>query len=92
MVLAIAGGALRRGADHERHCLHHPDADPARGAGLGAGRGHGRDWKGRISWIAYAVAIGLAFVQPLAAKAIYLLVAIVWFIRDPRVERALKDG
>ncbi len=55
-------------------------------------RAIGRDWKGRISWIAYAVAIGLAFVQPLAAKAIYLLVAIAWFIPDPRVERTLKES
>jgi uncharacterized membrane protein len=51
----------------------------------------GHDWKGRLSWLAYAVAIGLAFVQPLASKLIYLVVAMVWFVPDPRVERTLKE-
>ncbi len=55
-------------------------------------RAMGRDWKGRISWLAYAAAIALAFFQPIAAKVIYLVVAMVWFIPDPRVERALKGG
>jgi len=53
-------------------------------------RALGRDWKGRISWLAYAAAIPLAFFQPLASKLIYLLVAIAWFVPDPRVERTLK--
>ena len=52
----------------------------------------GRDWKGRLSWLAYAAAIGLAFVQPVASKLIFLAVAMVWFVPDPRVERTLKDG
>ena len=51
----------------------------------------GRDWKGRISWLLYAAAIGLAFVQPIASKVIYLIVAMVWFTPDPRVERTLTD-
>jgi uncharacterized membrane protein len=51
----------------------------------------GRDWKGRLSWLAYAIAIGMAFVQPIASKLIYLIVAMVWFVPDPRVERSLKD-
>jgi len=51
----------------------------------------GHDWKGRLSWLAYAVAIGLAFVQPIASKLIYLVVAMVWFVPDPRVERTLKE-
>jgi len=51
----------------------------------------GHDWKGRLSWLAYAVAIGLAFVQPLASKLIYLVVAMVWFVPDPRVERTLTE-
>jgi uncharacterized membrane protein len=54
-------------------------------------RAMGRDWKGRLSWLAYAVAIGLAFFQPLVSKAIYLAVALVWFVPDPRVERTLAS-
>ena len=55
-------------------------------------RAMGRDWKGRLSWLAYVIAIGLAFVQPIASKVIYLAVAIVWFVPDPRVERTLKES
>jgi uncharacterized membrane protein len=52
----------------------------------------GHDWKGRLSWLAYALAIGLAFVQPKASMLIYLLVAVVWFVPDPRVERTLTES
>lgn len=49
----------------------------------------GADWKGRLSAIAYAVAIGLAVLAPPAALAIYVAVAIVWLVPDRRIERAL---
>ena len=48
------------------------------------------DLKGWGSVVLYAVAIGLAFVEPALSKAIYVLVAGVWFIPDRRVERALN--
>ena len=50
----------------------------------------GRDRKGKASLLLYAVAIGLSFVQPWLAEAIYLLVAAMWLIPDRRIERALK--
>ncbi len=50
----------------------------------------GRNRKGKASLLLYAAAIGLAFVQPWVAEAIYLLVAAMWFIPDRRIERALK--
>jgi uncharacterized membrane protein len=46
----------------------------------------GRDLKGKISPILYAVAVGLAFFWPLAADAIYVLVALVWLVPDRRIE------
>ncbi len=49
----------------------------------------GRDVKGKLSLLLYASGIALAFVQPLAGIALYVLVAIIWFIPDPRVERHL---
>lgn len=51
----------------------------------------GNNTKGKISLIAYAAAIGLAFVHVWAANALYVLVAIMWFIPDRRIERALRD-
>ena len=55
-------------------------------------RAVGRDWKGKISPVLYALGIGLAFWVPWASQALYLLVALLWFIPDPRIEHALaKD-
>ncbi len=52
----------------------------------------GRDLKGRISPILYALAIGMAFVSTWFSQALYVLVAAVWLIPDRRIERALTSG
>ena len=49
----------------------------------------GADRKGQIAPVAYVAAIGLAFVNPLIAGAIYLGVALMWLIPDRRIERVL---
>jgi uncharacterized membrane protein len=46
----------------------------------------GRDLKGKLSMSAYAIAIGLAFIQPWIAIALYVAVAIIWFVPDRRIE------
>ena len=46
----------------------------------------GRDRKGRLSLIAYAVALAIAFVSPLAAILIYIAVSLMWLIPDRRFE------
>jgi uncharacterized membrane protein len=55
-------------------------------------RAMGRDIKGKASLVFYAAAIGLAFIQPIASLALYVLVAAIWFIPDRRVERTLRAG
>ncbi|HZZ68464.1 MAG TPA: hypothetical protein VFE18_09855 [Phenylobacterium sp.] len=50
----------------------------------------GRDLKGKLSVVVYLIGIGLAFVQPLASLALYVVVAAIWFIPDPRVERVIE--
>jgi uncharacterized membrane protein len=47
----------------------------------------GRDRKGLVSIAIYAVAIPLAFVRSWIAGVGYVLVAIMWLIPDPRIER-----
>jgi uncharacterized membrane protein len=47
----------------------------------------GKDWKGKLSTVAYAVGIGLAFLVPWVSLAIYIAVAVVWLIPDRRFER-----
>jgi uncharacterized membrane protein len=59
------------------------------GPGSALARALGRDRKGKASLAIYAVAIGLAFVQPMASLALYVVVAAIWFIPDRRVERIL---
>jgi uncharacterized membrane protein len=51
----------------------------------------GRDIKGKLSSLLYALAIGAAFVRPGIADALYVLVALVWLIPDRRIERALTQ-
>jgi len=50
----------------------------------------GRDLKGRLSPVLYALAIPLAFVHEWLADGLYVLVALIWLVPDPRIERGLK--
>ena len=49
----------------------------------------GRDLKGKLSPLFYAVAIPVAFFQPWIAGALYATVALIWLVPDPRIERRL---
>src|SRR5213083_2615090 len=51
----------------------------------------GRDWKGKLSPVLYFAAIPLAFVSPWIASGIYVFVALLWLIPDPRIERKLEE-
>ena len=51
----------------------------------------GSDFKGRISIVFYLLAIPLAFANRWIAIAIYVLVAIMWIIPDPRIEKTLVE-
>jgi uncharacterized membrane protein len=46
----------------------------------------GRDVKGRISPVIYAVAIGAAFIEPWISDGLYVLVAMIWLVPDRRIE------
>ncbi len=49
----------------------------------------GTDRKGVASLVIYATAIAVATVAPLVAFAMYGCVAVIWFVPDQRIERAL---
>jgi uncharacterized membrane protein len=51
----------------------------------------GKDFKGKISPVFYLAAIPLAFVSTWVAVALYALVALMWLVPDPRIEKRL-DG
>jgi hypothetical protein len=46
----------------------------------------GKDWKGKVSVLLYVIAIPAAFVHQLISDAIYVGVAMLWFVPDPRIE------
>jgi uncharacterized membrane protein len=50
----------------------------------------GRDLKGKLSVPLYAVAILLTLVSPYLGLAVYVVVAVLWFVPDRRVERQLE--
>ncbi|HEX2661704.1 MAG TPA: TMEM175 family protein [Candidatus Acidoferrum sp.] len=54
-------------------------------------RSIGRDRKGKLSLVVYAAAIPLSFSEPWIAWACYVMVAIIWFLPDPRIERTLGE-
>ena len=58
-----------------------PDSDVARAIG--------RDLKGKTSLALYVLGIALAFFLPVVSLALYVAVAMIWFIPDRRVERVL---
>jgi len=50
----------------------------------------GSDVKGKLSIAFYAAAIPLAFVNHWISGGLYVLVALIWLIPDPRIEAKLK--
>ena len=49
----------------------------------------GRDLKGKLSPVIYLIAIPAAFIRPWIAGALYVAVALIWLVPDPRIERRL---
>ncbi len=73
---ALAYGILTRAL----LALHAPDSRLARALGS--------DRKGNLSAAAYLVAIAAAFVEPWVSIAVYVAVALVWFVPDRRIVRS----
>jgi uncharacterized membrane protein len=50
----------------------------------------GRDLKGKLSPLLYALGIGLSFANRWLGLAVYVLIALIWLVPDRRVERAMR--
>ena len=66
--------------------IHH-----SKGENSTLGEAVGRDLKGKLSLVAYLLAIPMAFVNEHISHVIYALVAMMWFIPDRRVEKAMNN-
>ena len=64
----------------------------AQGVGSVVKRAVGSDWKGRLSPVAYALGIVAAWWSPGLAQGLFLLVALLWFVPDRRIETAVAHG
>lgn len=62
----------------------------AHGADSTLAKALGSDVKGKLSLAITAVAIGLAYVHPMIALALYIVVPVMWIVPDRRIERALS--
>jgi uncharacterized membrane protein len=62
--------------------VHGPDSKLARAVG--------NDRKAKLSTLLYALAVPIAFFQPLVSMVIYFAVAGMWLVPDPRIERTLQ--
>lgn len=51
----------------------------------------GRDWKGKVSVLGYAIGIVVALFAPLAAVALFIAIAALWFVPDRRFERVASN-
>jgi uncharacterized membrane protein len=54
-------------------------------------RALGRDYKGKASLIAYSAAIPLSFVKTWIAFILYVGIAVMWFLPDPRIEKTVAS-
>lgn len=50
----------------------------------------GSDWKGKSSMLLYVLGITAAFWLPAISYSLYLLVALIWFIPDKRIEKIIE--
>ena len=51
----------------------------------------GKDRKGMASIGLYAAAVPLAFVNTWISTGIYVFIALMWLVPDPRIESKLRD-
>ncbi|MDF2773656.1 MAG: hypothetical protein K0S86_3153 [Geminicoccaceae bacterium] len=52
----------------------------------------GADMKGKVSALAYAIAVPFAFVRPWVAGTLYATVVLMWLAPDRRIERIVAAG
>jgi uncharacterized membrane protein len=64
----------------------------AQGPGSRLAAAIGNDKKGKISPLLYAAPIGLAFVNTWISDALFVLVALIWLVPDPRIENRIAQS
>ena len=81
---AVYGGALLMAAF--AYTILQTTIVAAQGANSRLAAAVGNDLKGRVSLLSYIAAIPLAFVNQWIAIGLYVFVALMWLVPDPRIE------
>src|SRR4051794_35042043 len=91
-LVRMAYRVVWRDSVYGRDCVSHSrcNADQAPWAKVAADCRDRRDFKGKLSICLYGGAAPLWFAVPWAWLAVYILIAIMCFIPDPRVEKRVK--
>lgn len=55
-------------------------------------RAIGKDRKGLLSLVSYALAVPLAWLSPWVSCGLFVFVALVWLVPDRRIEKVLEEG
>ena len=55
-------------------------------------RAVGSDWKGKLSPLFYVAAIMSTMIRPWLAQVFYVVVAVIWFIPDRRIEQVVRQN
>ena len=63
----------------------------AQGRDSALARAYHKDFKGKLSTAIYCVAVMMAFANRWVALILYMVVALIWFVPDPRIERHLGE-
>lgn len=63
----------------------------ANGAGSVLATALVHDWKSKTSSVLYVVGIAASFVSNWLSAVVYVAVALMWLVPEPRIERALKE-
>ena len=64
----------------------------AHGPGSRLAMSLGRDLKGKLSPVLYAIAVAASFFRPWIAGCIYVVVALLWLIPDRRIARVVDES
>jgi uncharacterized membrane protein len=66
--------------------------EAADGRGSALAGAVGRDLKGKVSIVLYALGAVLAFIHPVIAIVIYVVVSLMWLVPDRRIETLQKSS
>jgi uncharacterized membrane protein len=86
---AVYGGVLFAASIAFRVVVNAIIADQGAGSKLAAA--YGSDMKGSLSSAIYLAGFGLSFLSSVVAIALYVVVALIWLVPDPRIERRVRS-